>query len=99
MIKPRVRTLLLATIAAAGITVSGGVAASALTVTAGSDGTQVVVADQQTGESVNNNQDEKDVANHDDGQVGQVGESVNHNVDQKDAGNHDDAQVGQVGEK
>jgi hypothetical protein len=100
MIKPRVRNLFLASIVAAGMIVSGGVAAGALTVTGGTDAVHVVgVADEQTSESVNDNQDQKDVANHDDGQVGQVGESVNDNVDQKDSGNHDDAQVGQAGEK
>jgi hypothetical protein len=77
------RNFLSAAVVALGLTVSGGIAVSAVTVSAIDGANQAPTAAEQTGESIN--------GNHDDGQVGQAGdqqtgESVNDNKDQKDAG-------------
>ena len=93
------RNLLVAALFAIGMTVGGGAAVSALTTAnvstvADSDNAQQgQPGDQQTGESLNDNKDDKEVGNKDEGQVGQAGaqqtgESVNDNKDE-----------GQVGEK
>ncbi|MDQ2943368.1 MAG: hypothetical protein M3R21_06835 [Candidatus Dormibacteraeota bacterium] len=104
----RFRNVLLAASFAVAVTASGGVAASGPTVankfTRGEVAQPGSVGDQQAGESVNDNKDDKDAGNLDGGQQGQggdqqTGESVNDNKDQKDAGNLDSAQQGQAGEK
>jgi hypothetical protein len=99
MIKLNFRNLLVAALFAIGITAGGGAAVSAMTTAnvstvADADNTQQGQAGtEQTGESVNDNKDDKEVGNKDEGQVGQTGvqetgQSVNDNKDE-----------GQVGEK
>jgi hypothetical protein len=105
--KQKFGKLLLVGVFSAGVVASGGVAASALIGVSADKATIAELAqpgprEQQAGESVNDNKDDKDAGNLDTAQQGQAGdqqsgESVNDNKDQKDAGNLDTAQQGQAG--